>query len=563
MQLTGAQILVQSLITQGVDTVFGYPGGQAIVMYDALYEKQDQIRHILASHEQGATHAADAYARSTGKTGVVIATSGPGATNLITGIATAYYDSVPMVAITGNVPRDLLGRDSFQEVDIVSITNPVVKHNYFVQDVNELAAIVHDAFVIAGSGRKGPVLIDIPKDISAQLTEYVSKPRYTVRPFPAVLEVDMHKAASMISKSSRPLIYCGGGVTFSDSAEKLQKLSAHLNCPVCTSMMGISSLPHDSPYNLGLVGMHGTSTANMAVSRCDLLIAVGARFSDRVAGNRMKFAEDAAVIHIDIDKSEISKNVPVDLSLVGDAGECLERLRELVEERSDSPWMHEILKHKAHNALPSTESDEQGVNPREVIRAMQTAGGDDLIVATDVGQHQMFVAQYYPFSRPRTFLSACGLGTMGYGMGAAVGAAVGNPDRSVALVTGDGSFHMNMAEFAVAVTHNLPIVVVVMNNGVLGMVHQWQKLFFGGRYSSTELNRRTDFVKLAKAFGATGMHIKTQEDIRPVLAKAFSLKAPCIIDCHIDAGQRVFPIIPPGKGVEDMVFTEDAMEEGR
>lgn len=558
MRLTGAQILVRSLIAQGVDTVFGYPGGQAIVIYDALYEAQGQIRHILASHEQGAAHAADAYARSTGKTGVVIATSGPGATNLVTGIATAYQDSVPMVAVTGNVPMDLLGRSSFQEVDIVSITNPIVKHNYFVQDGDRLAEIVREAFEIANSGRKGPVLIDIPKDITARETEYVPQPRYEPRPVPAPSDERLREAAALIDKSERPLIYCGGGVTFSDASEALQDFAQRIQAPVCVSMMGLTSLPYDHPNNLGLVGMHGTATANTAVSGCDLLIAAGARFSDRVAGDRLKFAHGAPVIQIDIDRAEISKNVPVDLSLVGDAGQILRRLAAFPFAPRDASWLRELSLRRQTDVLPASSAERDGsVDPREVIRVLGDVGGEELLVATDVGQHQMFVAQYYPFVRPRSLLSSCGLGTMGYGMGAAVGAAVGNPGRPVALVTGDGSFHMNMAELAVAVTHNLPIVVVVMHNGVLGMVHQWQKLFYGGRYSNTELNRRTDFKKLGEAFGGVGLRIERPEQIRPVLEEAFRAGGPCVIDCVISPNERVFPMIPPGKGPDEMVFSEN------
>lgn len=563
MTLTGAQILVHSLVAQGVDIVFGYPGGSVLNIYDALYEERGKIRHVITSHEQGASHAADAYARSTGRTGVVIATSGPGATNLVTGIATAYHDSVPVVFITGNVTRDLIGRASFQEVDIVSITNPIVKHNYLVQDVDSLAGIVREAFEIANSGRKGPVLIDLPKDITALKTEYIPQPKFTRRPFPPLDTEQLSQAAKIIAESERPLIYCGGGVTFTDSAEKLRIFAEKIGAPVCVSMMGLTSLPADSPYNLGLVGMHGTSTANMAVSRCDLLIAVGARFSDRVAGNRVKFAESANVIHIDIDKSEISKNVSVDHSIIGDAGECLEKLTSLIPPADNTGWLHEILRHKALNTLPLSIGEGDELNPREIITTLKAVAGSDLIVATDVGQHQMLVAQYYPFSRPRSFLSSCGLGTMGYGMGAANGAAVGNPGRPVALVTGDGSFHMNLAELAVAVSNNLPIVVVVMNNHVLGMVHQWQKLFYAGRYSCTEINRKTDFAKLAEAFGATGLRIEKRAEIRPTLEKAFACGGPCVVDCIIDSRHRVFPIIPPGAAADEAIYSEDAMEEAR
>lgn len=560
MQYTGAQILIDSLICQGVDTVFGYPGGAVLNIYDALYERQDDINHILTSHEQGATHAADAYARSTGKTGVVIATSGPGATNLITGIATAYHDSVPLVAITGNVTLDLIGRASFQEVDIVSISNPVVKHNYLVQDVDQLAEIVQEAFTIANSGRKGPVLIDIPKDITALKTEYVPLPKFSPRPYPQPDAAQLQKVAEKIRAAERPLIYCGGGVTFSDASAELKEFAERIEAPVCLSMMGLSSIPYNSPLYLGLVGMHGTPTANMAVGKCDLLVCVGARFSDRVAGNRVKFAKDATIVHIDIDKSEISKNITADYSLVGDAGECLRGLLDILPQAEHSSWLHLLLEHKSYNSLPITGSQGDSINPREVILTMHDVAGDDILVATDVGQHQMLVAQYYPFIKPRSFLSSCGLGTMGYGMGAANGAAIGNPGKTVVLFSGDGSFHMNLAELAVAVAHQLPVKVIVLNNRVLGMVHQWQKLFYGGRYSQTEIARATDFKKLAEAFGAKGFRIENSQQIKTVLTLAMNTKGPCVIDCPIDFHERVFPIIPPGLSTEEMIYTEEDEE---
>ncbi len=556
MLLTGAQILIKTLLAQGVDTVFGYPGGAVLNIYDALHEMRDEIRHVTASHEQGAAHAADAYARSTGKTGVVIATSGPGATNLVTGIATAWHDSVPIVAITGNVTRDLLGRTSFQEVDIVGVTAPIVKRNWLVRDTESIAGTVRDAFAIAHSGRKGPVLVDLPKDITALKAEYAPRERFAPRPVPPPDAAALDAVADAIGRSERPLLYCGGGVTFSDASAALARFVEKTGIPVCLSMTGLSSLPAHSMHNLGLVGMHGTAAANTAVSRCDLLIAVGARFSDRVAGDRAKFAANARVAHIDVDASEFSKNVRADYPLAGDAGECLALLAERAPERKRNAWLHELLRCKATSALPVAHGEGGEVNPREVITALRAVAGEELLVATDVGQHQMLVAQYYPFTRPRSFLSSCGLGTMGYGMGAANGAAIGNPGRPVALVTGDGSFHMNMQEFAVAVTNRLPVVVVVMNNGVLGMVHQWQKLFYGARYSATEIGRRTDYAALARAFGGEGFRIAARADIRPVLERAFALGGPCIVDCGIDSGDRVFPIIPPGRTADDMLFTE-------
>ncbi|MGI6176308.1 MAG: biosynthetic-type acetolactate synthase large subunit [Christensenellales bacterium] len=557
MKQTGAQILIESLISQGVDTVFGYPGGAVLNIYDALYEKQKEIRHILASHEQGAAHAADGYARSTGKTGVVIATSGPGATNLVTGIATAYLDSVPLVAITGNVTRDLIGRDSFQEVDIVSVTNPVVKHNYLVQDAKDLPDIVAQAFEIANSGRKGPVLIDIPKDVTIQQVEYEPKPRFAPRKAPSPPDVQLQAVHEAILKSKRPAIFAGGGVTFSDSARLLREYAKKAQIPVCTSMTGLSSMACNDPLNLGLVGMHGTATANMVMCKCDLLLAIGARFSDRVAGNRQAFAQEATTIQIDIDAAEFDKNIKVDIALQGSAQDCLQQLLDLTDGMDHDMWLHEILRHKALNALPVAENEGDAVNPRHVIRTLGEMAGEDAIIATDVGQHQMLVAQYYPFLRPRSLLSSCGFGTMGYGMGAAVGASVGNPGKRVVLITGDGSFHMNMAELAVAVSNDLPIVILVMNNGVLGMVHQWQKLFYGGRYSNTEINRRTDYVKLAQAFGAEGYRIEKSADIRPVLEQALKCESPCVIDCMISPQERVFPIVPPGAGMKDMIYHEE------
>ncbi|MDL2289434.1 biosynthetic-type acetolactate synthase large subunit [Clostridia bacterium OttesenSCG-928-F22] len=563
MNLTGAQILIQSILDMGVDTVFGYPGGAVLNIYDALHEKKEQIRHIVTSHEQGAAHAADGYARSTGKTGVVIATSGPGATNLVTGIATAYHDSVPLVAITGNVSRDLIGRDSFQEVDIVAITSPVVKHNFFVQDVEELASTVRLAFEIANSGRKGPVLIDIPKDITALQADYQPLEPYSLRPVPTPSERDYENALKALLVSKKPLIYCGGGVTFGDCGDELLAFAQKLHAPICQSMMGLSAFPHNAPLSLGLVGMHGTPAANRSVSECDLLIAVGARFSDRVAGNRKLFAHNAKVLHIDLDPTEISKNVSVHLPLLGDAKACLMELTKRLPQQQHQDWVHSAIRQKAIDPLPLAQSSNDEVNPREIIQRLPQALGTDAIIATDVGQHQMLVAQYYPFTQPRTFISSCGLGTMGYGMGAANGAAIGNPGKKVALITGDGSFHMNLSELAVAVTNKLPVLVLVMNNQVLGMVHQWQNLFYGGRYSNTELGRKTDFVKLAQAFGAKGLRINRPEDISPVLEEAAQTQGPCVVDCVITAKERVFPIIPPGGRETDMIYTEKYMEEVR
>ena len=554
MAHTGAQLLVKALIAQGVKVIFGYPGGAVLPVYDALYAQKDKLRHITVSHEQGAAHAADGYARATGKTGVVLATSGPGATNLVTGIAAAFHDSVPLVAITGNVSNDLMGHDSFQEIDIVSITNPIVKHNYFVQDVDSLSRIVQEAFEIANSGRKGAVLIDIPKNVMDALATCETMERFTPRQNPEPDEMSLSLAVNLIRGSRRPLICCGGGVTFSDNTEALRAFAQKLDVPVCASMMGLTSMPSDSEYFLGMVGMHGTAAANRAIGECDLLIAVGTRFSDRVAGSRAQFAQAARVIHIDIDRTEFSKNVRVDVSLIGDAGVCLKGLTSRIERLTHADWMHCVRENKAQNAQMGSRDGGDTTDPREVIRVLGRLLPPGATVVTDVGQHQMLVAQHYPFFRPRSFLSSCGLGAMGYGMGAANGAAIGRPGQPVVLITGDGSFHMNMAELAVSVSHDLPVVVIVMNNGVLGMVYQWQKLFYDGRYSCTEIARRTDFKTLAEAFGARGLRIGTRDDIVPVLREALTGKGPCVIDCPIDPEDCVYPITRPGRQQDDMIF---------
>ena len=553
MLLTGSQILLETLIEQGTDVVFGYPGGYVINIYDALYEKRDRLRHVLCSHEQGAAHAADGYARSTGKVGVAIATSGPGATNLVTGIATAFRDSVPIVAITGNVTADLKGRDSFQEIDIISVTKSVVKKNYYVSHIEELAQTVKEAFAIASSGRKGPVLIDIPKDVAVASMEYTPAGRYELLANPVPDRGMLEKAVRALEASERPLIYCGGGVTFSDSSNLLLDFARKLHIPVCASMMGIAAVPEDFELNLGLVGMHGTAAANRAVAECDLLLSVGARFSDRVAGDRNKFAENAVVIHIDIDEREFSKNVVCDMKLHGHCGEIMADICDKIAYMRHPEWTHRMLEYKVLNPLPYTSSDE-GINPREIITAIRPIFGDDTIIVTDVGQHQMLTAQYYPFKSPRSFLSSCGLGTMGYGMGAANGAAVGNPEKPVVLISGDGSFHMNLQEVAAAVSEKLNVVVLVFNNSVLGMVHQWQKIFFDGRFSATEINRKTDFAALGRAFGAQGLTLDSKDDINAVLTKAFEISGPCIVDCKIPVTERVFPFIPAGKTDDDMIY---------
>lgn len=551
--LNGSQILIQSLIDQGVETVFGYPGGAVLNIYDALYEKKDQIRHVLSSHEQGAAHAADGYARSTGKTGVCIATSGPGATNLVTGIATAYMDSVPMVAITGNVASDLIGRDSFQEVDIAGITMPITKHNFIVHDVKELASTIRLAFEIANSSRPGPVLIDIPKDITAAVCEYEKLPKFEKRPLPAIKKSALKQAVAAIRRAKRPLIYAGGGVIAANACEELLAYSKKTQTPICCSAMGLSSVPYDYELYLGMIGMHGTPVSNYASLNADLVIAIGARFSDRVAGNRKKFANAAEIIHIDIDASEISKNVKSDIAIVGDAKEVLKVLMEQVEEEKHSEWRNTLLDFRTKIGLPQPKEGNK-VDPRDFIYTLHKLLGEDAIIVTDVGQHQMITAQYYQFSKPRSFISSCGLGTMGYGLGAAIGVKCAHPNRPVVLITGDGSFHMNMNEMAVAVSQNLPIIVLVFNNTVLGMVRQWQTLFYGKRYSETSIMRQTDFVKLAEAFGAKGFRIHDHDEIEPIIKEALACQQPCIIDCLIDPDDCVYPIIPPGKNADEIIY---------
>lgn len=554
MKMNGSQILIQSLIDQGMDTIFGYPGGSVLNIYDALYERKDELYHVLTSHEQGAAHAADGYARSTGKTGVCLATSGPGATNLVTGIATAYMDSIPMVAITGNVPNDLIGRDSFQEVNISGITMPITKHNFIVQKVEDLSAIVRKAFVIANSGRKGPVLIDIPKDVTAATCEYTKLPKFRIRKLPRVDDEKFEMALDAIMKAERPMIYAGGGVISSHATKELLEFSKHMDIPVSCSMMGLSSVPYDYDLYLGMIGMHGTPVSNYATLHTDLIIAIGSRFSDRVAGNRDEFGKHAKIIHFDIDASEISKNVATDISIIGDAKYILKKMIQRTPESKHCEWTSKLKAVKEEKDLPKPIDPKTSVDPRDMALSLHKILGEDAIVVTDVGQHQMIMAQYYRFSKPRSFISSCGLGTMGFGMGAAIGTKMANPEHPVILVTGDGSFHMNMNEMATAVSEHLPIIVLVFNNAVLGMVRQWQTLFYDHRYSQTDINRQTDFVKLAQAFGAKGMRIKNHGDIEGVMKEALASNIPVIVDCWIDKDDCVFPIIPPGKSGKDIIL---------
>ncbi|MCI8554625.1 MAG: biosynthetic-type acetolactate synthase large subunit [Clostridiales bacterium] len=551
MRKNGSDILVECLLEQGTDTVFGYPGGAVLNIYDALYQYSDRIRHVLTAHEQGAAHAADGYARATGRVGVCIATSGPGATNLVTGIATAYMDSVPMVAVTGNVSVPLLGRDSFQEVDITGITMPVTKHNFIVKRVEELADTVRKAFVIARSGRPGPVLIDIPKDVTAAECEYEPCPAAPSRPAAPPKEERVLMALDQLAFSKKPLIYFGGGVISSGAGAALLALAEKQDIPVCASMMGLGGFPPEHRLWLGMVGMHGTLAANRAARDCDLLLVCGARFSDRVACSRDGFAPGAQVIHIDIDHAEFDKNIPAAVRLAGDLREVLELLARRAPQAERTAWVEETAARR-REALPAR-GMEEAPDPLAILQTLHRLLPQDAVVATDVGQHQMWVAQHFPFRRPRTLLTSGGLGTMGYGLGAAIGAQTGCPDKRVVLVTGDGSFHMNLNELTTLASYDLPVVVLVMNNQVLGMVRQWQKVFYGRRFSSTDPHRKTDFVRLAEAFGCTGMRISRAAEIDPVLEAALKAGGPVLVDCRISPDANVLPMIPPGGTVEELM----------
>jgi len=551
MKLTGAQIIAECLLEQKVDTVFGYPGGAVLFIYDALYAYRDKIRHILTAHEQGASHAADGYARSTGKTGVVIATSGPGATNLVTGIATAYMDSVPLVAITGNVATSLLGRDSFQEVDITGITMPVTKHNYIVKNIAQLADTIREAFLIAQSGRPGPVLIDVPKDVTSQEYDYTPLQPCMQTPNETALPCGLDEAIKMIDQSQRPLIYMGGGVISSGISSDLLSFAEKGDIPVSSSIMGLGGFDAFHPLYVGMIGMHGTYATAKSTQECDLLLVLGARFSDRVAGDRERFAKNAKIIHIDIDAAEIGKNVTPAVGVNGDLRSVLRQLTERIEAKTRPQWLTQINTWKKHG------EDAQKPMPHQIIETVQSLLNPDDIIVTDVGQHQMWTAQTYRFRKPRTFLTSGGLGTMGYGLGAAIGAKIANPSRKVVLITGDGSFHMNLNELTTLASYDLPVTVVVMNNRVLGMVRQWQKLFYEHRFSHTDPCRKTDIPALAQAFGLTGMVIETPEQVLPVLSQALESNKPTVIDCRISKDDNVLPMIPPGGDADDMITTMD------
>lgn len=551
MQLTGADILIRTLIEQGCDTVFGYPGGQILNVYDSLYKYQNEIRHMLTAHEQGAAHAADGYARATGKVGVVMSTSGPGATNLVTGIATAYLDSIPLVAICGNVPTTQIGTDSFQEIDITGVTLPITKHNYFVGSVENLADTIREAFALAQSGRPGPVLIDVPKDVQTAVCDY--EPQAPVQPEErhAAKDVRIKEAAALINASKRPFIYFGGGLITSEAQEEMLALAEKIDAPIGCSLMGLSGIPTDHPRFLGMQGMHGHYASSMAMHDADLIISLGVRFNDRVTGNREKFAKLAQIIHIDVDGSELSKTVNSACGLRGDVKLTLQKLIPLVNAEQKPDW------EKAMKALKEAENDyldiRPGLTPRNAIMTLNKHLGENTAVATDVGQHQMWAAQNVNFKKPRRFISSGGLGTMGFGLGAAIGAAVGTGERSV-LVTGDGSFGMCLNELTTAVTYNVPVVILLMNNGVLGMVRQWQTLFFNKHYSNTILDRKTDFVALARAFGADGEAVDTVAALDKAFEHAFSCDGPYVIDCRIDKDEFVLPMLPPGGSMDDIIM---------
>lgn len=553
MVKNGAEILIDALVEQGVDTIFGYPGGAVLNIYDALYKNSDRIRHILTAHEQGAAHAADGYARATGKVGVCLATSGPGATNLVTGIATAYMDSIPMVAITGNVGTSFIGRDSFQEVYIAGITMPITKHNFVVRKVEELADTVRLAFEIAMSGRPGPVLIDIPKDVTAAVCEFEHKPAVQPRPHPQIQHEQIKKMADMINASERPVIFFGGGVITSGASDLLEQLIHRADIPTCHAMMGIGALKCDDPLNMGMIGMHGWVSAGRAVDKADLLIALGTRFSDRVATKMGDFATSAKIVQVDIDPAEVNKNIEVDHNVIGDARDVLEAVLPLIDHADHTPWKEQIATWKKRMDY-RPKDDDSVIRPHQLMKKINELLDKDDIVATDVGQHQMWAAQFTGREKPRTFLSSGGLGTMGYGYGAAIGAQVACPNRKVVHITGDGSFHMNLQEMCTAVSYHLPVVTVIVDNAVLGMVRQWQTSFYGHRYSNTDPHRKTDFVKLAEAFGAKGIRCKTLAEFEAALREALKADGPVIIDAIVDKDERVLPFIPAGQTINNVVI---------
>lgn len=553
MLLTGAEIVIECLKEQGVDTVFGYPGGAILNVYDELYKHSSEITHVLTSHEQGASHAADGYARSTGKVGVCFATSGPGATNLVTGIATAYMDSVPMVAITCNVGVSLLGKDSFQEIDITGITTPITKHNFIVKDVADLAQTIRRAFTIARKGRPGPVLVDIPKDVTANQTEYEpEKVEFPERCTEGITEKDLETAVSMIKKAKKPYIFVGGGAVISGASEALREFVGKVQAPVCDTLMGKGAFDGTDELYTGMLGMHGTKTSNYGVSECDLLIAIGVRFSDRVLGNAKKFAKQAKILQLDIDPAEINKNIVVDASVIGDIKEILERINPMLEQLSHQEWISHVMSYKEKYPLTYPA---KGLSGPYVIEEVYRQTKGDALMVTEVGQHQMWAAQYYKYSKPRTLLTSGGLGTMGYGLGAAIGAQMANPDKQVINIAGDGCFRMNMNEVATAVRQKLPLIEIIVNNHVLGMVRQWQTLFYQQHYSATVLDDGVDFVKLAEAMGAKGYRVTTREEFSSAFGEALRCDMPVVIDCIIDCDDKVWPMVAPGAAISE-VFDE-------
>ncbi len=558
MNLTGSQILVECLKEQGVDTIFGYPGGAVLNIYDELYRHQDEIRHILTSHEQGAAHAADGYARATGKVGVCLATSGPGATNLVTGIATAYMDSVPLVAITGNVAVDLLGKDSFQEVDIAGITMPVTKYNFIVKDITKLADTIRRAFKIAQTGRPGPVLVDIAKDVTALKADYIRKePEEIKKNNDTIKECDVDKAIEMIKESTKPMIFVGGGAVISDANDALHEFVKKVDAPVTDTLMGKGAFNGEDDLYIGMLGMHGTKTANLGVTECDLLIAIGSRFSDRVTGNATKFAKNAKIIQIDVDPAEINKNVPVHHSIIGDVNEVLKVLNKKLPNLEHKEWNKTIQDMKVEFPLKYRKDILTG--PYVIEKLYEVTKGDAIVV-TEVGQHQMWAAQFFNYKKPRTYLTSGGLGTMGYGLGAAIGAKVAVPDKTVVNIAGDGCFRMNMNEIATATRYEVPIVQIILNNQVLGMVRQWQSLFYGQRYSQTTIHDKVDFVKLANALGAKAYRITEIDEVESVLKEAISLNEPVVIECMIASDEMVWPMVAPGAAIQE-VFTEEDLEK--
>ena len=571
MKISGSRIIVECLVEQGVDTIFGYPGGAILNVYDELYKNQDRIRHILTAHEQGAAHAADGYARSTGKVGVVFATSGPGATNLVTGIATAYMDSSPIVAITCNVATSLLGKDSFQEIDITGVTMPITKHNFMVRNVEELASVIREAFVIAKSGRPGPVLIDIPKEVTdpkklidfeplknpSEALNFVTKDSESLRraldtPVPG--DDEIKAAADIINGAKRPVIYAGGGVIISDAAKELLDFAVKADIPVSQSMMGRSAFPSSSPLNLGMVGMHGTKASNMAVSESDLVIALGARFSDRVISDASRFTQNSSVFHIDIDPAEINKNIPVSGSLVGNVKDVLSRLLPLINKSEHGEWRKTIEEWKKVQPKMYDENPKDSINPKFICECIHRIAGDDTFITTEVGEHQLWTAQHYPFEKPRTFVTSGGLGTMGFGTGAAIGIQFANPERRVVHIAGDGSFRMNCNELATISHYGLPLVIVVVNNGTLGNVRLWQKVFYGERYSATTLDFGPDWVKLADAYGIQGFRATNAEEFEKVFAEAFKSGRAAIIDAKVDIDVPVLPMVPGGKAIYEQIM---------